>query len=127
MTESISTLIQKSSNGFISDWIYVYKYIINENITDDLKITIQVEKDEVDRFGNAVKVMRPETVLLYQDDGGPIICIPRYSKYGKFLTDQNVLLDNRCEGASIPDIEIQVEPRDDYQKDAINAIISAGK
>lgn len=124
MTESISTLIQKSSNGFISDWIYVYKYIINENITDDLKITIQVEKDEVDRFGNAVKVMRPETVLLYQDDGGPIICIPRYSKYGKFLTDQNVLLDNRCEGASIPDIEIQVEPRDDYQKDAINAIIN---
>jgi len=104
---------QSQQVGIINDWTYVYKQYIPSSVYSDLTVYIPDE-------GNSDQLV-PFSVFDCSDPN--IVAIPRYCNYSLQLLYNGMLIDGRNSGAAI-DIDINVQPRDHYQVDAINAILS---
>ena len=105
---------QPQKVGVISDWIYIYKRYVPSNLYSDLQYKVIINDN-----GNEYE----ETMHLYEDINDDIIAIPRYCSFGKNLINNDMLIDNRTDGADI-DIDIKIKPRDNYQVEAINSMIA---
>lgn len=105
--------------GTISDWIYIYKnYVPSSVLNDDLHIKIFSRNDDgTDRL---------EDISLFDEmkdeNENDIVIIPRYCEFGKQLIKDDKLIDVRTSGADI-NIKINVEPRNKYQKNAIDSLL----
>lgn len=103
-----------SKIGIIDDWVYIYKQYIPNYLYNDLTFKL-VRQDN----GKDIE----ETIKMYDEIDNNIIAIPRYCSCSKSFLNNNKLIDTRTDGADI-DIDISVKPRDHFQEDAVNAIIS---
>lgn len=102
-----------------ADWMYVYKnYIPNNVLYNDLQLQLIINDDGYEQL---------QTYNLWElidtDEYGQIIAIPRYCPLSKELILQNKVVDNSTFGENI-DITIKVPPKNEYQQEAINAILA---
>ena len=112
MKENINNTLKY---GMISDWIYVYKKYIPQDILEELSFQMITKNSD-----NSDLIENIYLYEIYEDEN--IVAIPRYCKFGKFLLDNKLLIDNRSYGSDI-NINMKIEPRDEYQKEAIKSII----
>lgn len=105
--------------GAISDWIYVYRRFIPDNVLKELSINLILKDNGQDR---------EEVINLFDCDNinnpNSIVAIPRYCNYGLELISNDLLNEDRCIGEDI-DIEMKSNyPPRDYQIEAIESIIN---
>lgn len=102
--------------GILNDWAYVNYNYVPQDVYQDLVVYLPDESDPNINIPCSIY----DTSAI-QSNG--IVALPRYCPFVMNATKCGMLVDNRQSGAYV-DIDINVAPRDHYQVDAINSIIS---
>ena len=119
-TNSNSITNSSFKYGTVADWVYVYRqYIPDKVLASDLEVELTINDDGTER----TQIVKLYDIIRMANSNQEIVAIPRYCPFANTLYLQNKVLDYTTNGADI-DISIKVPPRNHYQQEAINAMLS---